>query len=76
VLIRGAPTGSIGVNAEYRYLKQRLGIRGVEWELEQQSVLPTGDRAYDKMEISLADGSARVVFFDITEFWAGRGVRA
>ena len=70
VIIRGAPTSSIGVNAEYHYLTQQFGARDLDWKLERQSLLQTADRAYDKMEIVLTDGSRRVVFFDITEFWA------
>ena len=69
VVIRGAPTHDIGVNAEYNYLAQQFGNRGVDWELSLQSLVPNADRKFDKMELVLCNGDHRVVFFDITEFW-------
>jgi hypothetical protein len=72
VIIRGAFTPSIGVNAEYHYLTQQFGTRNIDWKPESQGLVRSTDRAYDKTEIVLADGSRRVVFFDITNFRAGR----
>jgi tetratricopeptide (TPR) repeat protein len=69
VIINGAPTSSIGVNAEYQYLAKLFGARGIDWETKGQGLVRKGDRAYDKMEVVLSDGSERVVFFDITSFW-------
>lgn len=67
VFIRGAPTHSVRVNAEYHYLTQQYGTRDVDWQLERQELIQTTDRTYDKMEVMLSDGSQKVVFFDITE---------
>jgi tetratricopeptide (TPR) repeat protein len=69
VLIRGAPTHSIGVNAEYSFLARQFGTRGADWELTLQSLVLVADRKFDKMEVELVSGEQRVVFFDVTGFW-------
>jgi len=69
VIIRGASTHSVGVDAEYRYLEQQFGTRTVDWEPGLQSLIKTDDRKYDKIDIRLSDGSHQTVYFDITEFF-------
>ena len=62
-----------GVAAEHEWLVARFGARGEEWELERQSLLEEGGRWYDKMELRLADGIMRTMYFDISSFYDGTG---
>ena len=40
-----------GVAAEYEYLEKKFGKRGENWELERQSLIKTGNKYYDKMDL-------------------------
>lgn len=51
------------VGNEYAFVQQMLGAR----EVKQQSLIHEGGRHYDKLELRMADGSTREVFFDVTE---------
>lgn len=53
------------VSNEYAFVQQVLGARKVT----QQTLLHEGDRHYDKLSLTMADGSTREVFFDITELY-------
>ena len=53
------------VSNEYAFAQQVLGARKVT----QQTLLHEGDRHYDKLTLTMADGSTREVFFDITELY-------
>jgi len=68
IVINGATNGNIGVAAEYYYLDERFGRRKIDWQLEHQTLLQSGERYYDEMHIQLTDGTKTVVFFDITDF--------
>ena len=72
IMIRGAPDTALGVEAEYRYLAQRYGQPGRDWQFVGQGLLDSGDRVYDEIHIKLADGTPITIFFDITEFF-GKG---
>jgi len=69
VIIRGAPNGVAGVEAEYRYLREKFGQQNLDWRLTRQALLRKGDRMFDVMHLKLADSSQRTVYFDITEFF-------
>jgi hypothetical protein len=69
IVIRGAANHVAGVQAEYQWLEGAFGRRGRDWKLQKQSLLESGGRRYDQMDIELADGTRRTVFFDITEFF-------
>lgn len=69
VIIRGAANHAQGVGAEYRYLEQTFGQRGVDWTLDRQVLLQVEGRPYDEMRIHLADGTRRVVYFDLSDFF-------
>src|SRR5262245_9295426 len=70
VKILGAPNHSAGIDAEYQYLGDQFGQAGVDWELKGQGLLEGDDgRQYDQMRLKLRDGTERVIFFDITEFF-------
>lgn len=71
IIIKGATNGTLGLQAEYQYLTQKFGQRGIDWDLENQSLLRL-DRYCDEMHIQLADGTQTVIFFDITDFY-GKG---
>ena len=69
VIIQGAPDPVRGILSEYLYLARKFVRRKIDWNLERQTLLTPGDRAYDKMSIKLSDGTQRTVIFDITEFY-------
>lgn len=68
VLIRGAANHMAGVAAEYQYLDERFGERGVDWNLETQVRLEVGDRSYDELHVKLSDGTKQKIIFDVSEF--------
>ena len=72
-VVRGAPTGSVGVEAEYRHLAGLFGVRGEDWDPEFQSLHENGVARYDLLAIILKDGSRKQVYFDITDFFAKPG---
>jgi len=69
IVIRGAGNDCLGVEAEYQYLVREFGRRGVYWQLERQSLLTVDDRRYDEMRIRLSDGTQKVIYFDISDFF-------
>jgi hypothetical protein len=69
VIIRGAPNHTVGVQSEYRYLTEKFGQHGTDWELQSQALLEIGTRHYDEMSIKLSDGTQKSVFFDLTDFF-------
>ena len=69
VVIIGAANSMAGVAAEYHYLERQFGRRQVDWRLKRQSVRRFQGKIYDAMEIELADGSRKTIFFDISEFF-------
>lgn len=68
VVIR-APDHEMGIAAEYQYLTEKFGQRGVNWELEGQALLEYNGRPYDELRIKLSDGNKKTVIFDLTEFF-------
>jgi hypothetical protein len=60
-----------GTMAEYYYLAKKHGERGKDWELDRQTLEESPDkkRHYDRMDISLKDGTKKRYYFDITEFF-------
>jgi hypothetical protein len=70
VIIRGARGGFRGVPAEYRYLTQRFGQRGADWQLVEQRLLHAeGGKHYDHFRLVLKDGREVEVYIDISEFY-------
>lgn len=68
VVIRAPDTWS-GIEQEYEHVAARFGPRGVGWNLRGQSLLQANGRAYDRLDITLADGAERSLYFDITAFF-------
>lgn len=58
-----------GVASEYRYLEEKFGKRGEDWELEKQSLLMKDDKYYDKMDLIFSNGTRKTIYFDITSFF-------
>ena len=59
-----------GVPAEYRYLEERFGTRGIDWELVSQSFIARDSRSFDELSVRTKGGMRNVVF-DITYFFGG-----
>ncbi len=60
------------IRAEYAYIEKKYGTRGVNWVLQQQTLLtPEGmtGRKIDALTIELLTGKVITIFFDITKFW-------
>ena len=64
VVIKGA-TEETGVDAEYAYLRQHYP----GYHLKKQSLQGGGKRSYDVLDFTTADGKAKLIYFDITEFF-------
>ncbi len=71
IFISGVSGHFEAIDAEYEYLRQELGERGKDWTLIQQSLLGLEGRQVDQMDIRLASGEEKTIYFDITE-WFGK----
>ena len=69
VVIHEASNSGEGIKAENRYLSEKFGQRGLDWEKKEQSLIGKEDRRYDKLDIELKDGTNKTVYFDVTEFF-------
>lgn len=67
VIITGARSHYESVMAEYEYIKQRYLNKGMKYTIEEQGVLRDRKRYYDVVKMIFADGSKKIIFFDITE---------
>jgi hypothetical protein len=63
VIIRGAATPSIRINAIHRYLEFALGPRGKSWKLDGASLIAQAGRLFDAMRVNLDGGRQVIVFF-------------
>ena len=55
-----------GTQKVYRTLNLRFGERNKDWFSLRQGLESANGRAYDKMEIKLANNERKIVYFDIT----------
>ena len=69
IVIEGVSNNFEAVQAEYTYLSQKFGTRGVDWKMLQQSLIESNGRMMDKMDIELSNGSKVTLYFDITEYF-------
>ena len=69
IIIEGVSDNFEAVKAEYSYLSSKFGNRGVDWKLNQQSLMEINGRMMDKIDIELADKSEVSIYFDITEYF-------
>jgi hypothetical protein len=62
-----------GIGMEYAYLEKKFGRRGVDWNLELQTLVQDqSGRTFDRLLIKLADGRKKDILFDINSFF-GKG---
>lgn len=64
-----APISSIGVHAEYVYLRSKFGRQNVDFQIQRQSLELVDNKHYDVFTIQLSDGSIKKIFFDISNFF-------
>ncbi len=64
VLIK-ARSSSEGIAAEYAWIARKHP----GFKREKQSLLQEGDKAYDLIEITTADGKRMAYYFDVTSFF-------
>ncbi len=65
VIVQGAKGEPDGVDAEYFWLKKHYPTA----RREGQGVLTQGGRHYDRLDLTLPDGTKKSVYFDITAFF-------
>ena len=59
-----------GVMAEYYYLGKKLGENKKDWQVDLQSLIKSdAGKYFDKMDITLKDGTKKSILFDITEYF-------
>ena len=69
-VVVNAPSSSIGVLLEYKYIQKQCGEKDVDWRIESQSLLDSaGGKPYDLMAVRLKDGTTREFYFDISSFY-------
>ena len=62
-----------GIGMEYSCLEKKFGRRGVDWNLELQTLVQDqSGRKFDRLLIKLADGRKKDILFDINSFF-GKG---
>ena len=44
-----------GINAEYFYIENKFGTRGINWKLVKQELLNEKQQVYDRITIQLKD---------------------
>lgn len=69
IIIEGVKNNFEGISAEYQYLNKVLGIRNKDWRLVKQSLVMKENKAFDVLEIELANGERKTYYFDITNFF-------
>lgn len=69
IIIKGATNSGAGIAAEYQYLEKKFGRRNADWKLIRQGLLHKNAKHFDLMQIELADGTQKDIYFDITEFF-------
>jgi len=70
IIIKNAKNTNEGVAAEYAYVTQLYGSRGLDWNLVYQEGLTVENRTYDKLVIRIeSSGEEKSIFFDITSFY-------
>ena len=70
IIIKNAKNTNEGVAAEYAYVTQLYGSRGLDWDLVYQEGLTVENRTYDKLVIRIeSSGEEKSIFFDITSFY-------
>lgn len=66
IVVKGAPTGLLGIRAEYNWLNQHFP----GYKRKSQALLP-GAKSYDLIEIEMPDGKELSIYFDVSDIWKG-----
>jgi hypothetical protein len=73
IVIRTTPRGLSAAGAEYMLLCKWFGRRETDWRMTRQAMVQVDGRTYDTYDVVLSDGSARQLFFDVTDWLASVG---
>ena len=71
IVIKKTPRGLSAAGAEHMLLEKWYGKRGAAWTLARQDLVQADGKTYDVYDVVLNDGSARTLYFDVTE-WLNR----
>jgi len=69
IAILGAHGEADGTTAEYSYLANVYGPQGSAWTMDRQSLLNASGKSYDALLITLAYGTKKTIYFDISDFF-------
>ncbi|MHA2073400.1 MAG: hypothetical protein ACW97X_02140 [Candidatus Hodarchaeales archaeon] len=72
ILITDVNDHFAGIEAEYLYIENKFGKRGVDWSLIKQELLNQKQQVFDRITIQLQDQSLISLFFNLTAFF-GKG---
>ncbi|MHA2304823.1 MAG: hypothetical protein ACXACU_05465 [Candidatus Hodarchaeales archaeon] len=72
ILITDVNDHFAGIEAEYLYIENKFGERGVDWSLIKQELLNQKQQVFDRITIQLQDQSLISLFFNLTAFF-GKG---
>jgi len=60
-----AKNETAGISAEHRWVEEHLG----GGTFQDQELIVSGGRSYDRIEIITADGSSHTIYFDISAYF-------
>ena len=69
IIFDNIESSSEGIDAEYGYLDQKYGKRGVDWKFNQQRLTNSEGKIFDEIDITLSSGNQMTIYFDITNFF-------
>ena len=69
IIITGAETAPVGIDAEYKYVASKLGEESVHWELVQQTLIHGENDDFDILEVKTKDGTLKTYYFNISNFF-------
>jgi hypothetical protein len=73
VKITGVRDKSSGIEAEYKYISDKHGLRGIGWFLVEQTVIREKNKIVDIIEIELkTESDRRIFYFDVSDFMGKR----
>ena len=68
IVIKKTPKGLSAAGAEQMLLQKWFGRQGTDWTRTQQDLLLQNGRTYDVHRVTLAGGSERTLYFDVTDW--------
>jgi hypothetical protein len=73
IVIKKTPRGLSAAGAEMMLLGKWFGERNRDWTMKKQELVQLEGRTYDAYDVVLADGNARRLYFDVTDWLARLG---